>query len=405
MAEAIISRRGSGQSRHTQIVYELYTTNGNWTVPNNAINNTFSVIVYGGGGGREYVDYSNGVSGVGSGMSVKSLNGRGCGGGGGGWMNNRDLVLTPGQSIAISIGRGGSGFSMESGGTTSFGSYLSAAGGECGTVAGGGGNGGSGGGGGPCTRGGIGYQFGGGGSGGIIYFNSNDRVRNTINGNGGNGGPWGGGGGGGLRLFTQRSTTYGRYGVGGTYGGNGGMRWQEDSSIYNVTNITTPAENGTNTLNINLLFNGNGIAQKTDWGIESNLYEQRPIGGGGGYGGMGGLGSDGASFLWVYGYNNYLGYSVGGGGGGGYGGNGGNGGTGTGGGGGGYGGDGKAGDDADIQGIGIRCGGGGGGFGRWGYGAGAPTVTSPAAISGMPGVCFISWISYVDEINHPQVGL
>ena len=146
MAEAIISRRGSNQSGpkvNKVLRTETITGNTNWTVPI-SVNNEFSVRIFGGGGVSP---------------------------GGGGWMNNGEFTLTPNDTIQITIGRGGNWQNryQHTGGTSSFGTYLSAVGGD--EL-----NGGSGGGG-----GGIGYQFGGGGG---SY-------------NGGRGGIWGGGGGGG----------------------------------------------------------------------------------------------------------------------------------------------------------------------------------------------------------------
>ena len=149
-------------------------------------------------------------------------------------------------------------FNGGTGGTTSFGTYLSANGGTGGItysenssntyrdVWAIGGNGGSGGGaiGAQFGIGGTGYQFGGGGSTEV----------------GGDGGIWGGGGG------TDR--THSGPSQGGTYGGNGAYG-------------THLAENGTNTLNIA--------------SIDSNLRGTGMAGryytaGGGGYGGCGGKG-------------------------------------------------------------------------------------------------------------------
>ena len=164
MAEAIISRRGYGIDGKPQLRTETITGNTNWIVPLTRGNNSISVRLFGGGaaGTQSY-------------------------GGGGGWMNNGEFTnLTPNQIIQITIGDGGNNIGTQSGGTTSFGTYLSANGGS-------GINGGSGGGG---WEGGKGYQFGGGGG----------------NANGGDGGIWGGGGGG----------FYKNGGNGGTYGGGGG---------------------------------------------------------------------------------------------------------------------------------------------------------------------------------------
>lgn len=202
MAESLIVRKGGSGSGSFigELKTEIITSNLNWVVPK-VRNNQISVRIFGGGGAG-----SNDATYAPSGGSVI---GGGGSGGGGGWMNNAIFTnLTPGQVIPITIGIGGNiGYNTTySGGTSAFGSYLSANGGEKATLSsyntgdsivgigkgGGGGNGGSGGGTGG-SNGGIGYQFGGGGS--SQY--------------GGRGGMWGGGGGGG----------YGSYG----YGHGGGM--------------------------------------------------------------------------------------------------------------------------------------------------------------------------------------
>lgn len=276
MAEAIISRRGNGGGLTPSVlVTSTIVQDTSWTVPNHTGN--VSVLIFGGGGG--------GVN-------------NNCGGGGGGWMNNRTLSLSNQQTIQITIGSGGS--AGQAGGTTSFGTYLSANGGE--QASGSwltyrnwvwkGGNGGSGGGG---WMGGTGYQFGGGGGaywaggdggtwggggggggmGPIIYLNNFAGTSN-----GGNGGTYGGGGGGGSHgTYINNSSNYNSWyfgvgGKGGTYGGNGG-------------NCQQSGTNGTNTMsNSSVLANcrGNGKA-----GTGSYLT------GGGGGGGFGGRGGNGAS--------------------------------------------------------------------------------------------------------------
>ena len=118
MSEAIIARRSGGLRLKVSksLRTETITFNTNWTVPN-AINNAFDVRIFGGGG-----------------------RGASSGGGGGGWMNNATLTLTPGDNISITIGAGGNNEFHRTGGTTSFGTYLSANGGE--TLNGGSGGGG-----------------------------------------------------------------------------------------------------------------------------------------------------------------------------------------------------------------------------------------------------------------------
>ena len=130
MAEAIISRRGSNMSGSSESYtpkIEVITTTQVWTVPK-AENDTFDVLIFGGGGA--------------------GMNG---GGGGGGWMNNNTLILGNGATISITIGKGSN---TGTGGTTTFGTYLSASGGTAGSTFSGG-SGGSGGGG--WGNGGRGY--------------------------------------------------------------------------------------------------------------------------------------------------------------------------------------------------------------------------------------------------------
>ena len=150
MADAIIARRRSINNSSEvsgELITQIYTTNTSWEVPN-AINNAFSVMIFGGGAGGQYNSYR-----------------RGGYGGGSGWMNNDTITINRGSIIQITIGNGGNG--GNAGGTTSFGTYLSANGGR-------GASGGAGGGGyerngnsvNGCyfymISGGTGYQFGGG---------------------------------------------------------------------------------------------------------------------------------------------------------------------------------------------------------------------------------------------------
>ena len=301
---------GSGEDSNIagwQVKTEIFTTNGYFTVPK-AKDQEFHVRLFGGGGS---------TSGY-------------CGGGGGGNMNNDTLILNKAESIQISIGKGGTNNS--NGGTTAFGKYLSATGGERGheeiytnyTVCRGG-NGGTGGG---------GYAD--------AYYNKVAA--------GGNG-TYGGGGGAydiykGNMNYTIKNCVFNKGGLGGIYGGNG----------YGGAGVIN---NGTNTMgNVELEFTGDGL--------QGNSYSYYSTGGGGGYGGRGGP---------------YYG------GGGGYGGNGGNGESyisnqtspaGSterytecgGGGGGGYGGDGGDGGKSSTYAATI-CGGGGGGYGPENYGCGA----------------------------------
>lgn len=188
MSEAIISRRGkSGGSSNLELRTDIITDNQEWTVPLK-IKGNVSVRIFGGGGGGNEDDIS----------------------GGGGWMNNGEFKLNGGDVINIVIGKGGiasTGANGRTGGTTTFGTYLSANGASS--------SGGSGGGG-----GGIGYQFGGGGG-----YRDGGRGGtwgggggNYSPGNGGNGGIYGGGGG----ASSDDRTTYRNGGNGGMYGGGGG---------------------------------------------------------------------------------------------------------------------------------------------------------------------------------------
>ena len=350
MSEVVISRRGGAggnpnAGKNLTLQTSMYTINTLFTVPE-SVDGNFMVRIFGGGGGGCYGRNSDGNFGA---------------GGGGGWMNNGTLKLSKGSQIQIIIGSGGnklgrvkSNSTADSGGTSSFGSYLSAFGGRGGstifdysaihTI---GGYGGSGGGG---AVGGDGYQFGGGGG----YQED-----------GGNGGAWGGGGGGGDMYSTG--------GSGGTYGGGGGGNinfgssgWYSNTNTIGWTNVITHFMN-------NSYARGSG---------SNGIGEYHALGGIGGYGGRGGDGKQ----------------QTGGGGGGGYGGDGGY----CSGGGGGLGGDGGAfsggGGGYFSSGAGgdTNCGGGGGS-----YGSGSLTSTATYGGgggydgNGGSGICFVQWYQYV----------
>ena len=350
MGEALLIKAGgagtSGNSSPGNLVTNIFTTNGVFVVPK-AKDQQFSVRIFGGGGGGAVLDshYANGK------VLYSS-----CAGGGGGYMNNDILILNEGETIQVSIGAGGRGsyisvntIKNESegkvGGTTSFGTYLSALGGD-GAKAyknnANGGNGGSGGGGDRC--GGRGYQFGGGG--GYQGYTYNSIFPS------GSGGKWGGGGGHDIGDPTQGGCLYensqNRSEVTGfsRLGGNGG-------------NNSRDAQNGTNTIGNNEIPNslqGSGLA-----GINASSSKSVSCGGGG-YGGCGGYSS---------------------GGGGGYGANGGNGG----GGGGGYGG---KGGDGFGGGGGYGDGGSVGGDGGYGAGGGGSSQYRSAG-NGGNGICIIQY--------------
>lgn len=358
MGEALLIKTGGtgsgGSSGQNGLITEIFMANTLWQVPQGIRNNEVSVRIFGGGGGGY------------------------CGGGNGGLMNNDTINISNESEIFITIGSGGSyGYNNVGGGTTSFGTYLSAFGGG---IFGGG----SGGGGIINNHGGRAIQFGGGGSGSPSLSASG-----SINVQGGIGGKWGGGGG-----YVVRISEYNPIIRGGCEHGN-------SKNPYEVTGYSglagnsggknTNAENGTNTIGMGLEFEGAGLA-----GDNLNRPGTADIvvyGAGGGYGGNAGSG-----------YNVYAAPYVicGAGGGGGYGANGGNGfgksaGNGLGGGGGGYGGDGG---DA-----GPTVAGGGGGYGKHGKGGGWDINNNCSLEAGIaaggysggnggPGICIIQY--YLD---------
>ena len=313
MGEAIISRGGGTHSggsseENSNFRTEIITSTTLWKVPENLKDGTVSVRIFGGGGGGR-VSFP--------------------GGGSGGYMNNAILNLSNESEIYIQIGRGGDSNGVlenryASGGTTSFGSYLSALGGgsEYGGSGGGGyGNGDS----------SNGYQFGGGGACCSNYKSSEY---------GGTGGKWGGGGG----------TGHGNYMDANRFTANGGCLYENSQNIIEVTGYSGLGGNGgwINTMNLKSFSNATNGVNTIGMGLE---FEGAGLcgnyaGGGGGYGGNGGnnygggggYGSNGGDGYIIinntYDYRMQMAY---GGGGGGYGGDGGNGGSGVAGGGGGYG--------------------------------------------------------------------
>lgn len=100
---------------------QSFTTPGNFNVPAGVTQ--VEVEAWGGGAGS-YASVSGVSTGIGSG-----------GGSGGGYARKRVTGLTPGQSVAVVVGAGGNGGTVgggapTSGGTSSFGSYVSATGGS-----------------------------------------------------------------------------------------------------------------------------------------------------------------------------------------------------------------------------------------------------------------------------------
>mgnify|MGYP004625071053 CR=1 FL=1 len=328
MGEALLTKYGGGKSSGGYILQtKIFTQNGYFTVPE-AKDQQFAVRIFGGGGS--------------AGMS--SAYGGGWSGGGGGNMNNAILRLNKGQSIPVTIGNGGItvahytsgsyGYDPKNGNTSSFGTYLSATGGEHA----GNNSGGSGGtGGGSASNNGVGGDgtYGGGG-GGVLK--------------GGNGGTYGGGGG--VSGSNSYGISLGGYGHGG--------------------NASAQATNGKNTLGMYLDFEGIGLKGNGTYA------------GGGGYGGSGG--GDNTT-------QTSTGYGYGGGGGGGYGANGGHykysGGSG---GGGGYGG---KGGDASVAGGGYGGGYGPENYGRGGMNIGISGDTE--YIDGKSGICIISYLAPIQS--------
>ena len=121
MGDSLIVRRGGSGSSQYELKTEIIQTNKTWTVPK-ARDQVFSIRLFGGGG-------------CGSFTAGKFPSGGGGSGGGGGYMNTTILALIPGEQIHITIGSGGSAYLRSmNGGTTSFGTYLAANGGQSGDI-------------------------------------------------------------------------------------------------------------------------------------------------------------------------------------------------------------------------------------------------------------------------------
>jgi len=207
-------------------ITQILTSNQTWTVPSRAY--LLEVFVVGGGGGGG-AGGSSGGGGGGAGGNIRLV---------------KDIQVTPGQNIAVTIGGGGS--PGANGGTTSFGSISAAGGGAGGANNGTGGatsrnilgtvvnlGGAAGGGGGAGTgasatnkNGAVGFTYNNvlyaaGGGGGINTFNEN-TTRPIIPGTGGRRG--GGDGGGEADAGNDGENTIGSGGGGGAASGTATSR-------------------------------------------------------------------------------------------------------------------------------------------------------------------------------------
>lgn len=175
MSEALIVRKlgggdsGSGGGSYSDVIAH----NSTFTVPKSG-NYLVTCIGGGGGGGSTYwYNYSSYYG------YIKTS-----GGGGSGNVNTKTVSLAKNSTITITIGAGGA--LSSTGGTTAFGSYVSATGGSCGTNAGSGGAG-SGGSGFNSGKPGVSdsskystlNEIGGaGGKGGILWYANSDDIIN-----------------------------------------------------------------------------------------------------------------------------------------------------------------------------------------------------------------------------------
>lgn len=325
------------------LVTETFTTDTIWTPPagfdNNAAVNIFAV---GGGGSGGY------------------------GGGGSGYIRTYTGLLTE-SSYTVTIGDGG--IDGNAGGTTSFGTVVSAPGGGAGGTNGGDGN--AGGGGAPGTtagNGGNGEQCGGGGG---AYASSSATYGSATPGNGGNGGEHGGGGGagGGSVTGTSGEVTASRGGDSALYTGGDGVMYTKQSSGGAGAGYAGDADGrtagpGEDTTGLALEFTGTGEA-----GTSSGTGGP----GGGGYGGSGGNAT-----------------AQGGAGGGGFGADGGDSDSTGGGGGGGYGAPGRPG--------GYGYGGGAGGYGPSNFGGGGDGASTGSGSAGNSGIVILSYYKFYSGI-------
>jgi hypothetical protein len=179
---------------------QVFTSSGTFTVPAGITSVKVTVIGGGGGGGSGAISGYAGGGGGGGGVAIEYITG-----------------LTPGSTVAVTVGSGGS--SSASGGTSSFGSYCSATGGSGGAANSGssiGGNGGTG------SGGTINLAGGKGGTG--VYYGGCPSALFT----GAGGGAGGSDGAGGVL-----------YGTTGAQGGTGGLGGQGGAGIYSGGTIVS----------------------------------------------------------------------------------------------------------------------------------------------------------------------
>ena len=128
MSEAIIARGGgiNNGGQHTIVNDAYIITNQMYTVP--ITGNYLITCVGGGAGGNDGYLYRRNKS---QGFEYNNWYARGGSGGGSGNVNSREVYLEANTAVQISIGLGGKkGTYGGSGGTTSFGTYISASGGS-----------------------------------------------------------------------------------------------------------------------------------------------------------------------------------------------------------------------------------------------------------------------------------
>lgn len=207
---------------------EIIKESTGWTVPD--VDSQVNVRIFGAGAGgqAEETTFFNFFFYYG-----------GCGGGGG-HMATKDVTLVAGQNVVITIGKGGAkgagdgnGKLGSAGGVSSFGTYVSANGGQCPNGGSGGGSGENyksggtasyGGKGGSAAKGSNGIAAAGGkGLGGDYGSNSAGGGGGGYGGNGGDGSDGGGGGGGGYGLNGNGSTAGTNNAAGWAAGGCGGV--------------------------------------------------------------------------------------------------------------------------------------------------------------------------------------